>query len=187
MLRVVLPAGLTVAFVAVVVAAVLEDGRATAPSPSGSPEPSGEATVAPRIGEDHWHATYEYIVCGELQPPAATWAGSGVHTHDDGIIHIHPFTRSEEGAGARLAKWFEYGGGLLDEDEVRLPGASVTYANGDECPDGMIGTVQVFVNGERIMDYGRYIPQDGDRIEIVFGPERDFVRRTLTNAPARLY
>lgn len=182
-----MPAGLVVAFVAIVIAAVIEGGRATAPSPSGSPAPGGgEAAAGPRIGE-HWHASYEYIVCGELQPPAPTWSGSGVHTHGDGIMHIHPFQRSEEGAGARLVKWFEYGGGLLDEDEVRLPGSAVTYANGDECPDGTIGEVQIFVNGERLADYEGYIPQDGDRIEVVFGPERDFVRRTLTNGPARLY
>ena len=185
-MRVVLPAGLVVAFVAVVIAAVFEDGRATAPSPGGSPGSGGDASAGPRIG-DHWHATYEYVVCGEEQPPAPTWSGSGVHTHEDGIIHIHPLARSEEGAGARLVKWFEYGGGLLDEDEVRLPGSAVTYENGDECPDGTIGTVQVFVDGERLTDYGRYIPQHGDSIEIVFGPEREFVRRTLTNTPARLY
>ena len=186
MLRVVLPAGLAVAFVAIAVAGVLGSDRAIAPSPSGSPEASGDATLPPRVG-DHWHATYEYIVCGEEQPPAPTWSGSGVHTHEDGIIHIHPLARSEEGAGARLVKWFEYGGGLLDEDEVRLPGSAVTYENGDECPDGTIGTVQVFVDGERLTDYGRYIPQHGDSIEIVFGPEREFVRRTLTNLSARLY
>ncbi len=185
-MRVVLPAGLVVAFVAIVVAGVLEGNRATAPSPSGSPEPGGDVIAAPLIG-DHWHATYEYIVCGEKQQPAPTWSGSGVHTHGDGILHIHPFVASEEGAGARLVKWFEYGGGLLDEDEVRLPGSSVTYENGDECPDGTIGMVQVFVNGGLVRDYEEYIPQDGDRIEIVFGPEREFVRRTLTNAPARLY
>ncbi len=181
-MRVVLPAGLVVAFVAIVLAGVLGSGRADAPSP----EPGGDAITGPRVG-DHWHAVYEYIVCGEKQPPAPLWSGSGVHTHADGIMHIHPFVASEEGAGARLVKWFEYGGGLLDEDEVRLPGSAVTYENGDECPDGTIGMVQVFVNGERETDYEEYIPQDGDRIEIVFGPEREFVRRTLTNAPPRLY
>lgn len=186
MLRVVLPAGLAVALVAVVVAALLEDSRATAPSPSASPAAGDGEAVAPLMG-DHWHAVYEYIVCGERQPPAPTWSGSGVHTHADGIIHIHPFTQSEEGEGARLVKWFEYGGGVLDEEKVRLPGSPVTYANGEECPDGTIGTVQIFVNGERFADYERYIPEDGDHIEIVFGPELDFVRRTLTNSVARLY
>ncbi|HEY5638954.1 MAG TPA: hypothetical protein VIW01_02795 [Dehalococcoidia bacterium] len=173
MLRVVLPVGLVLAFVAVGVAALLEGSKATAPG--GSPLPAGEPSVAPRISEDHWHAVYEYIVCGELQPLAPTWTG-GIHTHDDGIIHIHPFQESEEGAGARLVKWFEYGGGLLDDDEVRLPGSTVTYANGDECPDGTVGTVQVFVNGARIGDYQRYIPRDGDRIEIIFGPDGDLGR-----------
>jgi hypothetical protein len=186
LLRVVLPAGLAVAFVAVVVVSLLEDNRATAPSPSSRPEPGEDAAAGPRIG-DHWHAVYEYVVCGEKQQPALTFEGSGIHTHGDGIIHIHPFVPSEEGAGARLVKWFEYGGGLLDEDEVRLPGSPDTRANGDECPDGATGTVQIFANGQRVTDYEDYIPQDGDRIEIVFGPERDFVRRTLTDVPARLY
>jgi len=102
-------------------------------------------------------------------------------------MHIHPFSADEEDAGARLVKWFEYGGGVLDEDRVRLPGSSETYENGDECPDGTIGLVQVFVNGNLETDYEEYIPQDGDSIVIVFGPDREFVRQTLTNAPARLY
>ena len=186
-MRVVLPAGLAVAFVAIAVAGVLESDRATAPSPSGSPEASGGVTMPPRMGEDHWHATYEYIVCGELQPLAPIFEGVGVHTHGDGIMHIHPFAPSEEGEGARLVKWFEYGGGILDEDKVRMPGSADTYENGDECPDGTIGTVLVFVGGERLGDYVDYIPQDGDRIAIVFGPERSAVRRTLTDTPARLY
>ncbi len=181
----VLPAGLAVAFVAVVVAAVFDDGKATAPG--GSPEPNGGATAGPPRTDDHWHATYEYIVCGDQQSLAPLFSGVGVHTHGDGIIHIHPFQQSEEGAGARLVKWFEYGGGLLDGDEVRMPGSAVTFKNGDECPDGTIGTVQIFASGERIQDYEDYIPQDGDHIGIVFGPERGVVRRTLTNPPARLY
>ncbi|HEY5639488.1 MAG TPA: cupredoxin domain-containing protein [Dehalococcoidia bacterium] len=134
------------------------------------------ATGAPRIGEDHWHAPYTYYVCGEKQPPAPTWSGSGVHTHADGIIHIHPFTQSEEGAGARLTRWFEYGGGKLDGDEIRMPGSPDTYKNGDECPDGTIGEVQVFVNGVKLSDYGRYLPKDGDRIRLVFGPPEEQVQ-----------
>ncbi len=134
------------------------------------------ATGAPRIGVDHWHAPYTYYVCGEKQPPAPTWTGSGVHTHADGIVHIHPFTQSEEGAGARLSKWFDYGGGKLDGDEIRMPGSATTYKNGDECPDGTIGEVQIFVNGAKLHDYKRYTPADGDRIRIVFGASEDQVQ-----------
>jgi plastocyanin len=132
-------------------------------------------TGAPRIGEDHWHATYTFYVCGEKQPPAPTWE-AGVHTHGDGVIHIHPFFSSEEGAGARLVKWFEYGGGSLTGSEVRMPGSSQTYKNGDECPDGTVGEVQVFVNSVKLEDWSRYIPKDGDRVRIEFGPPQDQIQ-----------
>jgi hypothetical protein len=178
LVTVVLPAALAVALVAVVVAAFLDDGTATAPSADVDDGPvsgGGSGTEgAPRVGQDHWHALYQYVVCGVTQPPAPTWEG-GVHTHSDGIIHIHPFSESEEGQGARLVKWFEYGGGVLTEEEVRLPGQSETHRNGDECPDGSRGVVQVFVNDERIDDISGYLPQDGDLIIIAFGPERELV------------
>ncbi len=129
-----------------------------------------DTAVAPgRIGE-HWHATYQISVCGERQPNAPAWEG-GVHTHADGVIHIHPFTPSEEGRGARLVKWFEYGGGWLTQTSMRVPGSRDSYQNGDRCPDGLRGVIQVSVNGERLGDWSEYIPQDGDRITIVFGPE----------------
>ena len=58
-----------------------------------------------------------------------------------------------------------------------MPGSPITYTNGQECQDGTIGTVQIFANGGRIHDYSDYIPQDGDHIVIVFGPERGLVWR----------
>ncbi len=134
------------------------------------------ATGAPRVGVDHWHARYSYYICGEKQPPAPTWSGVGVHTHADGIIHMHPFQQSEEGRGARLVKWFDYGSGQLDGDEVRMPGSADTYKNGDECSDGTVGEVQVFANGARIHDYGGFIPNDGDLLRIVFGPSEEQIQ-----------
>ncbi|MEX1194280.1 MAG: hypothetical protein WD904_00550 [Dehalococcoidia bacterium] len=166
-LVIVLPAALAGAIVAIFAVAILDDDddKATAPG-----------IDAPSVGADHWHAPYTYHVCGEKQPPAPNWDGVGVHTHGDGIVHVHPFNTSEEGAGARLVKWFEYGRGLLDGDEVRLPGQSRTHRNGEECPDGARGEVQVFVNGAKEDDYTRYVPRDGDRIRIVFGPAEDQIQ-----------
>lgn len=132
------------------------------------------AVGAPRIGRDHWHATYQYWLCGERQPNFPAWE-AGVHTHADGVIHIHPFTPAEEGAGARLVKWFEYGGGKLTADSIRTPGSRTTYKNGDTCPDGRPGEVQVFVNGQKLDNFMRYIPKDGDRVRIVFGPPEEVV------------
>jgi plastocyanin len=139
------------------------------------------ATGAPRIGEDHWHASYTFFACGEKQPNAPTWEGVGVHTHGDGIVHIHPFTASEEGSGARLVKWFEYGGGKLSDDEIQMPGFVKAWKNGEVCPDGTEdagkeGVVQVFVNGAKLSDWDRYIPKDGDRIRMVFGPEESTIQ-----------
>jgi plastocyanin len=129
------------------------------------------AAGAPRNG-DHWHATYSVFICGQRQPNFPTWEG-GVHTHADGIIHIHPFTPSEEGAGARLMKWFEYGGGKLTGSEMRMPGDRDTYRNGDTCDDGTEAILQLFVNGEKLDRWDRFIPQDGDQVRIVFGPEQE--------------
>ena len=128
------------------------------------------AAGRPLIGQDHWHATYQVFVCGERQPNFPTWEG-GVHTHGDGVIHLHPFTPAEEGMGARLVKWFEYGGGKLTQSEMRMPGRRETIKNGDTCDDGSEGVLQLFVNDVKMDDWSRYIPQDGDQVRIEFGPE----------------
>jgi plastocyanin len=138
------------------------------------------ATGAPRIGQDHWHAAYSIYVCGDKQPNAPTWE-SGVHTHGDGIMHIHPFQSFEEGAGSRMVKWFEYGGGVLTQTDMREPGTSITYHNNDTCgtgtPDaGKQGVLQVFVNSAKLDDWSRFIPHDGDQIKIVFGPAAAIVQ-----------
>jgi hypothetical protein len=130
------------------------------------------ATVrGPFVGRDHWHALYAVFICGQRQPNFPSWE-AGVHTHADGVIHIHPFIPSEEEEGARLTKWFEYGGGKLTQTEMHMPGTpgDQVYRNGDRCPDGSEGVLQVFVNGERLDDWSDYIPQDGDRIWVEFGP-----------------
>jgi plastocyanin len=130
------------------------------------------ATGAPRISEHHWHATYQVFVCGQRQSNFPTWE-AGVHTHADGVIHIHPFLPREEGSGARLVKWFEYGGGKLTQNEMRMPGSRKEFKNGDLCDDGSEAFLQVFVNGEKLDNWSRYIPHDGDRVRIVFGPEEE--------------
>lgn len=128
------------------------------------------ATGAPRIG-DHWHAPYQMLICGKRQPNIPEVEPEGVGTHADGVIHLHPFTPAGEGSGARLVTMFDRMGGKLGKTEIRIPYAKKTFKNGDTCDDGTEGVLQVFVNGEPLESLNRYIPQDGDRIRIVFGPE----------------
>lgn len=129
------------------------------------------ATGAPRIG-DHWHASYQVTICGEKQPNMPSFEGSGSSpgTHGDGVIHLHPFATSAEGSANTLKGYFETGRGKLSGSEIRSPGFSKTWKNGDKCEDGTEGTLQVFLNGEKLDDFTRYISKDGDRIRIVFGP-----------------
>lgn len=153
------------------------------------------ATGAPHIS-DHWHASYTYYKCGNKMPNAPTWEGVGVHTHGDGIFHIHPFSRSEEGSGARMVKWFEYGGGELSQDTIRLPGESPenTAHNGDICKEGTPeagepGVLQVFVNGAKMDNWTRYIPHDGDQVKLIFGKADSIVqlddRQVIGDEPTR--
>ena len=138
-------------------------------SDSGDIEEPSSEIAGPSIG-DHWHVAYKVYICGQRQPEFAFWQG-GIHTHDDGIIHIHPLLPLEEGEGARLVKWFEYGGGKLTQSEMRMPGSRDEYKNGDECPGGAEAVLRVFVDGEWLEDWSEYIPQHGDRVQIEFGEE----------------
>jgi hypothetical protein len=132
-----------VGIVGVVLAAgLLDRGSSTAsasPSPPTADNPSG----------DHWHAAFAVNVCGEwLGNPAEfeTAAGNanlrtGIHTHGDGFIHIHPFYASEGGANATLGKFLDYGGWSATTDEITVwagpsaDPAKTTWKNGDRCPD----------------------------------------------------
>ena len=132
-----------VGVVGVVLAAGLLDRSTStasaAPSPPTADNPSG----------DHWHAAFAVNVCGEwLSNPAEfeTAAGNanlrtGIHTHGDGFIHIHPFFASEGGDNATLGKFLEYGGWSASTDELSLwegPPSEPTkteWSNGDRCPD----------------------------------------------------
>ena len=166
-----------VAAVTIAVTAFLVHGLLTADNVGG-----------PRIGVTHIHAVYQVWVCGELQPHFPFWEG-GVTTEGDGVIHIHPFRASEEGKGSRLVKFFEYGGGKLTQDEMVLPGSGKWFHNGDACPDGPSGVLRVNVNGESLVDWSEYIPNDYDKIIISFGP-REITGRSEcqpgAECPARL-
>ena len=84
-----------------------------------------EATSAPRLGA-HWHSVYDVYVC--LHTNAGTWRSKiiverdpdGIHTHGDGLIHIHPFNSNATGDDARLGKFFEAFGGYITDSAIKL-------------------------------------------------------------------
>jgi hypothetical protein len=54
-----------------------------------------EATSAPRVG-DHWHSAYDVYVCDDFRSKIVVETDpNGIHTHSDGLIHIHPFNNDD--------------------------------------------------------------------------------------------
>lgn len=122
----------------------------------------------PRVG-DHWHAAYEVVLCGKPEPQLAYSPGN-VHTHGDGAIHVHPEVREEGGSNANLGRFFANSGITFSNGTLRYPDGR-TYRDGDACPDGKPGRLRLLVNGMANTAMERYVPRDGDRIRVEFGPE----------------
>ena len=123
------------------------------------------SSSSPAVG-DHWHASYEVSVCGEVLPPFPNSPG-GVHSHGDGLIHIHPRSSDETGSNATLALFFSSVDGALTDDSLTLPSGK-TYANGDPCPDDEPGQLIVTVDGVIQDAPSFYVPHDDDEISITF-------------------
>ncbi|MBI2970936.1 MAG: hypothetical protein HYY37_00790 [Candidatus Aenigmarchaeota archaeon] len=109
-------------------------------------------TIAETGGPVHWHADYEVWACGEKlvleeSEGLANKVGSEVlHHHNDDRIHIEGVLVRK--SDASLGAFFGALGGALTGSELSVlmhDGTWKAWKNGDRCPDGTAGTVQVFV------------------------------------------
>lgn len=138
----------------------------------------GGSNAAPRIG-DHWHAAYGIYHCDDYLSPARDIAGdrTGIHTHEDGLMHIHPFTSRVTGDGANIAAFGEDIG--MEISDTAIKGVGIDRKNGDECPDGEPGTVRLLTwdspaGGEPTViteDIAEHAPPNGSVWALVFAPE----------------
>ena len=79
-----------------------------------------EATSAPRVG-DHWHSVYDIYVCDSFRSKVVLENDpNGIHTHGDGLLHIHPFNKLASGRDAVLGEFFSAFGGRIDDTSVVL-------------------------------------------------------------------
>lgn len=131
----------------------------------------GTAAAEPPTIQDHWHAAYGINICGNFQQPIADARGdsTGIHTHADGVIHIHPFTASHGGKNATLSKWgqvvgMEFGNGSFTTQD------GTTYSNGYDC-NGKPATVSVY---KWPADDPNAAPEvfTGDLGDVHLGPDR---------------
>lgn len=73
---------------------------------------------------DHWHNAFAINVCGK-ELPALTDAKEdvlGIHTHGDGLMHIHPFSIRAAGKNATLGRFFDQTGLQVTDQGFKLPG-----------------------------------------------------------------
>jgi hypothetical protein len=106
-------------------------------------KPKGSETP-PQISKDHWHSAQAVWLCDHfLETPLQDVAGDklGIHTHGDGLIHIHPFSANAAGKKATLGVFAEDVGIQFGDDSFTLPDGS-EYKTGDDCM-GEKGTVEV--------------------------------------------
>ena len=74
--------------------------------------------VAPEASIDHWHSALLIHNCGTDLPSTGTFENpDGIHTHGDGLLHIHPFNPSASGSNATLGNYFEASGAELTDAE----------------------------------------------------------------------
>lgn len=101
-----------------------------------------QASAEPVANQDHWHAAYGLYNCDQFLPPITDQTDPvGIHTHGDGVIHIHPFVSGAAGANAKLSVLEDAVGLQITEDELAIP-AGETYKAGDMCGDKP-GIIQV--------------------------------------------
>ncbi len=123
--------------------------------------PSVDASGAPQQS-DHWHHAYGFYLCdtwfkleGDAEQQGTDnftqYARTGIHSHDDGLIHWHPFSSASVGSNATLGVFLDTYGVDLSNDKIEFPESQraaledaagrpgparediLTWEDGDEC------------------------------------------------------
>lgn len=137
------------------------------------------ASARPTI-RDHWHTAYGFYNCTKFepqlpQPPSLI----GLHTHNDGLIHIEPQNSQDTGKGATLGRFATGQPGFkLKTKEMEYPGVK-RVKDGMKCGDKK-ATLQMWVWDNEQDQKGRVIPGDPRRVRI-----RDNMLLTIAFVPER--
>lgn len=146
---------------------------------------SSDSGAKPAIG-DHWHAYLGVNVCGSWIANAPEFESQlGIHSHGDGLMHIHPFSSAAVGKNATVGRFIEDNEGAgwkLDSTSMTLwDGAE--HQDGTKCATGEFAGKKaniVWATGHygeqwtgklRTGDPADYRPQDGDIVAIGFLPK----------------
>lgn len=89
---------------------------------------------------DHWHAAYGFYLCDtfvrtEPGPADVGEDALGIHTHEDSVVHIHPFIDSAGGSNATLGIFLDQIGLEMDNDSLTFPDGEVWEEGETMCGD----------------------------------------------------
>lgn len=111
-----------------------------------------DRNVAPTI-EDHWHASYGFYACDQWLPDLQgnkeevdstgalvndEFRRTGIHSHDDGVMHWHPYTSAATGRNAKLGVFLDVYGIKLSDSKMTFPedqGGAVYEEGVTKCKD----------------------------------------------------
>ncbi|WP_419944753.1 hypothetical protein [Candidatus Poriferisodalis sp.] len=89
----------------------------------------------PRIG-DHWHSLYAIYDCDDFildMYPNDVDDSTGIHTHGDRLIHIHPFVSTVTGQFATVGAFMREIEFEFDDSRIELPNGTVLDESGEGC------------------------------------------------------
>jgi hypothetical protein len=164
------------------------------------------ANVAPKAAfgttlGDHWHVAFGVYNCTlttetkwvdnikKVNEPTDTATGlpddaykiTGIHSHGDGVIHVHPFGSKGAGKNATLGTYFKMVGAKVTDSKLELPEGLGTVTNGDKCADGKEGKLKLLIwdkadstdaPAKNATEFAKTrFKQDGMAMALVFVPE----------------
>ena len=123
------------------------------------------ADSSPPTIDDHWHAAYGFYLCdswyqleGDLEERNTqgqfintNFLRTGIHSHNDGVIHWHPYTARAVGRNATLAVFLDTYDVELTNDSLTFASAAALSAN-DDFPPLNFDPMQEYLESETTCD-----------------------------------
>lgn len=108
-----------------VVATITLGATLLALGPTGRANAAAVSADSPKVGE-HWHMAYGIWNCGSWEKPIPLGEDPiGIHTHGDGLIHIHPFVDEAAGKNAVLGKFLDLSKVKISDTVLSRPGETL--------------------------------------------------------------
>ena len=153
------------------------------------------ASTAPVASKDHWHVSYGVYNCDKWLANIKNdneakdangnlinqqFGVTGIHTHGDGVIHVHPYGTAGSGKNAKLGTWFKLVEAKLSDTKLVMPEGLGTMMNKEKCGDKE-ATLKVLVwdDAKSTSEPKKYLTafndirftKNGMAIAIVFTPD----------------